>query len=306
MIPRFAYQIPSTLEEACDLLWNSDGRAKVIAGGTDLVIGLRSGGLKPDLLIDVTRLSELQGIRDEGGVISIGAGVTHAELAGAALIQRNAKALSEAASVIGSPQIRNLGTLGGNIVNASPAADTLPALMILNAFGEVVSKNGQRKVPLTELFTGPYETALKPSEILTRITIEILHPDTRWGFTRLARREAMAIARLSVAVAVRMRKGDSVLEDVRISVGAMTPIPQRFVEAEAFLRGQSPGSDLFKGASRKISGEILHVTGRRESSSYKIPVAEALFIRALERAMGEGAMPPPHPLPNPPLEGAGA
>jgi len=288
MISPFQYKIPLTLQEACDLLWESGGKAKVIAGGTDLVIGLRKGDLKPPLLIDITRLPELHGIEEKNGLITIGAGVTHAELSSSALLKKNGKILSEAASEIGSPQIRNLGTIGGNIVNASPAADTVPALMVLDAAGEVISREGKRKVPLADLFKGPYETALKPCEILTRISFERLSADTRCSFVRLARREAMAIARMSVALALRIGREEDRIEDIRISVGAVTPTPHRIADAEVFLKGRSPDRDLFKEASRKVSESILGRSGMRASSSYKVPVVEALFIRALEEALREG------------------
>jgi len=289
MIPELDYRTPETLEEACNLLWESGARAKVIAGGTDLVIRLRNKELKPSWLVDITRVPELQGIEEKDGLMVIGAGVTHAELASSAVLKRHGKILSDAASEIGSPQIRNLGTIGGNIVNASPAADTVPALMALDAVGEVVSREGERRVRLGDLFKGPYETALKPHEILTRISFQKLPPDTGCGFVRLARREATAIARMSVALTVRIGRGKNRIEDIRISVGAMTPTPHRISEAEAMLKGKSPDRGLFKEASQKVSESILRRTGLRASSSYKVPVVEALFIRSLEKALGEVA-----------------
>jgi CO/xanthine dehydrogenase FAD-binding subunit len=288
MMPALAYKIPSTLQEAYELLWGAAGKAKVIAGGTDLVLRLRCGDVKPAFLIDITRIPELQGIREENGFITIGASVTHSDLAASALLKKHGKILSDAAAEIGSPQIRNLGSIGGNIINASPAADTAPALMVLDAVGEVVSMEGERSVPLVDLFEGPYETALKPHEILTRISFEKLSPDTSCSFVRLARREAMAIARISVALALRIGKKERLIEDIRVSVGAVTPTPHRISDAEAFLKGRSPERDLFKEASRKVSESILGWSGVRASSSYKVPVVEALFIRALEEALGEG------------------
>jgi CO/xanthine dehydrogenase FAD-binding subunit len=287
MILSLDYRTPWTLEEACDLLWKSDGKGKVIAGGTDLVISLRSGDLNPALLIDVTRIPELQGIGEIDDLITIGAGVTHADLASSALLMESGKILCDAAREIGSPQIRNLGTLGGNVVNASPAADTVPALMVLDAVAEIASGDGRRRTPLPELFKGPYETALKPHEILTRISFRKLSTDTRSSFIRLARREAMAIARMSVALVLRREKGNGRIEDIRVSVGAVTPTPHRLTDVEAFLKGKRPDGDLLREASGKVSESMRAWSGTRPSSSYKVPVVEALFIRAVEEAVGQ-------------------
>ncbi len=285
MIPPFDYKTPDTIGEAIDLLWKADGKAKIIAGGTDLVIGLRNGDHTPQLIIDITRLEELQKIDEKNGTISIGSAVTHSEIASSPLIKKYAIVLSEAASEIGSPQIRNLGTIGGNIVNASPAADTIPPLMVLNAVGRVASKEGEREVPLSQLFKGPYETNLKPHELLAQITFPKLPSDMRSGFIRLARRGAMAIARMSVAVVLQMEKRKNKIEDIRIAVGSVTPTPQRMSEAEAFLIGKSPDEETLQRASIKVSETMVRRSGVRPSTSYKRPVAEALFIRAVRKAI---------------------
>src|SRR4030042_7161437 len=143
MIPSFDYKIPNTIEEACDLLWQAEGKAKIIAGGTDLVIGLRNGDHAPPCIIDITRIKELRKIEEMNGSVFIGAATTHSEIVSSSLVKKYGRILSDAASDMGSPQIRNVATIGGNIVNASPAADTLPPLMVLNAMGKVVSKEGE-------------------------------------------------------------------------------------------------------------------------------------------------------------------
>lgn len=283
MIPPFDYKIPKTIEEACDLLWKAKGKAKIIAGGTDLVIGLRNGDHAPPFIIDITRIEELRKIEEKNGMVSIGAAITHSEIASSSLVKKYGKVLSDAASEIGSPQIRNVGTIGGNIVNASPAADTLPPLMVLNAMGRVASKDGMKDVPLVHLFQGPYQTNLKPHELLVQIIFPKLYPDVRSNFVRLARREAMAIARMSVAVILQIEKNR--IEDIRISVGSVTPTPQRMSEAEAFLRGKTPGEELLQKASLKISGPMVQQSGIRPSTSYKKPVVEYLFMRAMRKVL---------------------
>ena len=285
MIPSFDYKTPKTLEEACTLLWELRERAKIIAGGTDLVIGLRSGDLRPRCLIDITRIEELRRIVEEEGRITIGAGVTHAEIASSPVIRRYGKVLSEAASWIGSPQIRNLGTLGGNIVNASPAADTVPPLMTLNAVGRILSPEGEKELPLDQLFKGPYETNLKPHEILAQVRFPKLPVAAKSSFIRLARREAMAIARMSVAVVLQVENGR--IEEIRISAGSITPAPQRMSEAEALLKGRSPDEEGLRLAARQISETMIRVSGIRPTTSYKKPVLETLFIRAVKQAVDD-------------------
>jgi nicotinate dehydrogenase FAD-subunit len=283
MIPSFDYRIPKTLEAACDLLGEFRGQAKIIAGGTDLVVNLRNGNLKPKCLIDVTRIGTLRKIEEKEGMILVGAGVTHSEIASSPLIRIYGKVLSEAALWIGSPQIRNLGTLGGNIVNASPAADTVPPLMALNAVGKIISSEGEKEVPLGQLFNRPYETSLNPHEILVQIQFPKLPSMAKSSFIRLARREAMAIARMSVAVVLLMEKGH--IRDIRISAGSITPTPQRMSEAEAALRGKTPEGEGLQLAAHQVSEAMIRASGFRPTTSYKKPVVEALFIRAVKKAM---------------------
>ena len=285
MISPFDYRTPNTIEEATDLLWQNEGKAKLIAGGTDLMIGLRNGGQNPQRIIDITKIEELRKIEERNGMISVGAAVTHSEIASSPLIKECAKVLSDAASEIGSPQIRNLGTIGGNIVNASPAADTIPPLIVLNAMGKVVSKEGEKQVPIYQLFKGPYETNLKPHELLVQVAFQKLSSDMRSSFVRLARRDAMAIARMSAAIVLEMEKGKKRIKDIRIAAGSVTPTPQRFSEAEDLLRGKSPDEETLRRASLKVSETMISRTGIRPSASYKRPVIEALFIRGVRKAL---------------------
>ena len=283
MIPSFDYKIPNTIEEAIEFLWQDEGKAKIIAGGTDLVIRLRNGDHTPSVIVDVTKIEELRKIEERNGTISIGAAVTHSEISSSPLIKKYAELLSDATSEIGSPQIRNLGTIGGNIINASPAGDTIPPLMVLRAVGRVISKEGEREASLSQLFKGPYETSLKPHELLVQVTFQKISPDTRSSFLRLARRDAMAIARMSVAIVLRLEKNR--IEEIRIAVGSVTPTPQRFSEVETFLKGKAPEGEILQKASLMVSETMIHQSGIRPSTSYKRPVVEALFVRAMREAL---------------------
>jgi CO/xanthine dehydrogenase FAD-binding subunit len=274
------------LTEACRLLGEWGPRGKIIAGGTDLVVSLRKGEAQPQILIDITRIPELRRIEEAGGKIRVGAAVTHGEIASSKLIQQYGKVLSDAASWVGSPQIRNLGTIGGNIVNASPAADTLPALMVLEATGRVLSPGTDREVPLCELLRGPYQSTLIPVELLAQVSFPKLSSDFRTGFIRLARRAAMAISRMSVAVALRMVQGEDRIDEARISAGAVMPTPRRMSEAESILRGKTPDEETMKKAAQCISGIMVRRSGVRPSTAYKAPVVEALFLRCMRQALG--------------------
>ena len=287
MIPPFDYKSPNSIEEAIQLLWESNGKAKIIAGGTDLMIGLRNGDQNPRVIIDVTRIEELRKIEEKDRTLSVGAAVTHSEIASSPLIKKYAKVLSDAASEIGSPQIRNLGTIGGNIINASPGADTLPPLMVLNAMGVVASKEGERQVPIFQLFKGPYEISLKPHELLARVTFQKLSPGMKSSFVRLARRDAMAIARMSVAIVLEMDERNKRIKDIRIAAGSVTPTPQRFSEAEDLLRENPPNEKTLQEAALKVTETMINQTGIRLSTSYKHPVIEALFIRGMRKALEE-------------------
>lgn len=284
MIPPFQYKVPKNLQEACDLLWEYREKARVIAGGTDLIIALRNGLLRPEFLIDITHIAELRKIEEKDGAISIGGAITHSEIAASPIINTYGKILSKAASQIGSPQIRNIGTIGGNIVNASPAADTIPPLMVLEAMGRVVSKEGEKEVPLGSLFRGPYESALLPHEILVSLSFKKLPFPMEDSFIRLTRREGMAISRMSIAVLLQ-REGNR-MKEVRISIGAITPTPQRMKEAESLLKNQPFDLERVRIASKKISSEMVLRSGVRPSTSYKSPVVEALIIRAIQQAFG--------------------
>lgn len=286
MIPPFEYQSPGTLTAACRLLGEWGRRGKIIAGGTDLVVSLRKGEAQPQILIDITRIPELRRIEEAGGKIRVGAAATHGEVASSKLIQRYGKVLSEAASWVGSPQVRNLGTIGGNVVNASPAADTVPALMVLNASAEVFSSRGVRELPLPELFRGPYQSNLNSDELLVQVSFPKLSSDFRTGFVRLARRAAMAISRMSVAVALRMARGGDRIEEARISAGAVTPTPHRMSEAESILTGKKTDEETMKKAAQCISGTMVRRSGVRPSTAYKAPVVEALFLRCMRQALG--------------------
>ncbi len=251
------------------------------------MIALRNGNQHPPLMIDITKIEALRKIDEKNGTLFVGAAVTHSEIASSPPIKKWAKVLSDAASEIGSPQIRNLGTIGGNIVNASPAADTVPPLIVLNSMALIVSKRGEKQIPLHQLFNDPYQTSLKPDELLVGVTFQKLSFQMKSSFVRLARRDAMAIARMSVAVVVEVEEENKKIRNICIAAGSITPTPKRFSEAEDILRGKSPDDENLGTASLKISKMMIERTGIRSSTNYKQPVIKHLFIRAMRKALEE-------------------
>ncbi len=278
---------PENIDEACSLLASMGNRARVVAGGTDLMIDLRKHNLPAGttMLLDISSLSELNYIIEEGEYIRIGAGVTHAQLAASRLLKERASVLAEAASALGSPQIRNRGTLGGNIVTAAPCADTAPPLVVLQATVVLRKGNDQREVAIESFFKGPFQVDIAPDELLYEIYFKKLPRDSESVFVRLARRNALAKSRMSLALAARLND-EGKIEDIRISAGSVTPLPCRFKAAEAVLLGKIPAEEDMKEAAELISGEMIERSGYRWSTDYKKPVVEALAVRALKRVMG--------------------
>ncbi|MBW1716095.1 MAG: xanthine dehydrogenase family protein subunit M [Deltaproteobacteria bacterium] len=286
MRSEFAYASPSSLGEALEILKDFGERTCVIAGGTDLMIAIREGELRAELLVDISRIPELRLIREEGNQICIGPLVTHGELASSGLIKKGASVLGRAANSVGSPQIRNMGTIGGNIINASPAADTIPALVVLEAQVTLKKREGERSLPITDFYLGPYKTIIGAQELLTKITFAKLDDTWKSSFIKLARRKALAISRINIAVLAKMDEMRA--KEVRVSIGSSTPTPCRMEKAEAVLRGAVPSAAVIEEASRIVAEEMVARSGVRPSTEYKRPAVQGLVKKALQEALNIG------------------
>jgi CO/xanthine dehydrogenase FAD-binding subunit len=280
---KFRFINPQSLVEALEYLNQYGKEAKIIAGGTDLLIQLRNeddkiAGVK--FLVNIDSLPNLRQIKIDEDYISIGTLVNHAEIASSELIWAKVSFLSKAASVIGSPQIRNRGTIGGNLINASPAADTVPVMIALDAVVILQSLTGSRKLPVRDLFLRPYETCIRHDEILTEIKFKCLPEGSKTSFLKIGRRNALVIARLNIAVSLKTdEKG--IVEDIRIAPGSVMPIPCRAIEAEKLLIGQTPNEEIINHASKKVADTMVEKSGIRASTIYKKPVIEAITRRAI-------------------------
>lgn len=286
LMPEFEYVVPETLAEACAVLGQFGGRAKVLAGGSDLIVKMKAGLEKPACLVSLKRLHELKGIRHEAGVgVRIGARVTHNELVTSPVLGLWFPSIPAAAASMAGYQIRNVGTVGGNLVNAVPSADLPPILLALNAKVKLVGAAGARTVPIEEFFVGPGKTVLVPGEILT----EVIIPEqeiTGSHYLKFGLRKADALAVVGVAAAVKMQ-GD-VFADVRIALGAVAPVPLRARAAEDALRGKPATEENFAAAGKLAVQAAKPITDIRGSAEYRYHLVDVLTRDALRTAIERG------------------
>ena len=281
MIQEFEFVQPKDLREALYLL--EQGNARVIAGGTDIVPGFQQEASRfknIKLLIDIHGLKELKIIEKENNHVIIGAGITFSELIKHPLIKELYPLLTKAAGSIGSVQIRNRATIAGNFVNNAPCADSVPPLLVYDAEIQIQSSNKNRKVPLEDFLLNPYKTQLQPDEIVTRVILPVPGDDYQGDFYKLGRRRGVAISRISLALLLDIQ--NSVILDLRIASGAVTPIGKRFKQLEKSAIGKKVTTELFQQLAQELGQQVLDITGLRWSTEYKLPVLQQMFYQLLE------------------------
>ena len=269
---RFTYHSPETLEEVLELLSRYRGEARVLMGGTDLLVKMKMRALEPSHIISLRKVRELDYIEFDDQGVRIGAGTRLRTIEKSEEIRERFPALWEAVRVIGSVQIRNMGTIGGNLCNASPAADTAPPLIVYGAEAVIVGPRGERRVRVEEFFKGPGKTVLEPDELLREVFIPYVD-DAGSVFLRLTR-TSMDIAKISIAVAAWFR--DAEITDCRIALGAVAPTPIRIPRAEEFLRGRRISMETLDQAGRIVSEDIKPITDARSTAWYRRAVARVL------------------------------
>lgn len=279
------YISPTSVKEVLDILKERKGEARIIAGGTDLILDLKEETREVKYLVDITGIEELGRIERDGDSISIGAAVSHQQVVSSALIQERAPVLVEAALSIGSPQIRNQGTVVGNVVNAQPAADAAVALLALEAQAEVITRNGRRLMPLEELYRGIGVSAVdSTAEIVTALHFKGLADNQGSAFMRLAQRKALALPMLNVAVVITVQ--DGCFQDVRLVLAPVAPMPFRARKAEAALQGAAIGSAAINQAAEIAASEAQpRDSDLRGSAEYRREMVKVLVRRALEQAV---------------------
>ncbi len=276
------------IEEALNYL-DKFSKVHILAGGTDLLVNLyKESPRLPDFdyLLDISNISELKLLTLVDKFIEIGPLVTHSRLINEPLIKNNFPVLVEAAYTIGSTQIRNRGTIGGNIVNASPAADLLPPLIALKAEVVLTSKKNERILSLEEFLAGPYKTKIQANELLTKIKIPLLGDNYYTDFQKIGRRKALSIARLSLALVTKIDE-EGVFQDTRVVPGSATPYPQSLPETEKAVNGKSVFNIDLEEIGKITSKEMVSITGERWSTPYKKPTIAVLIKRALKKIIEE-------------------
>jgi len=283
LIPDLEVHRPVSLGEALKQM-EAPG-AKPLAGGTDLIIDLREGACEARTLVDLTRVKELDYIRESEGMIRIGAMTHHTDLMTSGLIKTKAPVLSEAASLVGSVQIRNLGTVGGNICNASPGADTATPLLALGAEATLSSSGGVRTIPLGEFFAGPKRTSLDTGELLTELSFPTPPTGSGGAFQKLGRRKGCTLSLINIAACVEL-DGDTCSE-VRVAVGACAPTPVRITDVEEMLKGKKVDEAVIDEVSSACYG-LVQPSQRahsRASEEYRREMSCVLMRRALTTAL---------------------
>jgi CO/xanthine dehydrogenase FAD-binding subunit len=280
---KFQFYTFRTVDDALAFLSDNGEQTKIIAGGTDLIPALRQEDLQPASVLNILEIGTLRGVTEQDHRIRIGPTTTFTEMVESPVLNRHFPALVQAAAFVGAPQIRNRGTIGGNIGTASPAADVLPAVLALDGELELQSKrSGTRYIPLSRAITAPYKPLFQPDEILTGIILPKLHPKVRSTFVKLGRRNAMARARMNLSVVLDMNR-EKVITEMRIVPGAVMPVARRMERAEKALLGKKPDPPIVDAAAQALATEMVEVTGTRWSTEYKFHVLQNLFKGVLGR-----------------------
>lgn len=285
LLPRFQYHEPATLAEACRMMAELGGSVRPIAGGTDLVVNMRRRTIAPEHVVSLSRIKELCAMDLSGRTFTIGACCTVASLAESSDVVSDFHALREGALSLGSPLVRNLATVGGNLVTARPAADLPPPLMAYGGSVTLQSSQEQRFVPLDQFFLEPGRTVMKLAEILTSIVVETPPAFSGSSYIKLGTRRALEISIVSVASFLTLERPAGGIRSARIVLGAVAPVPVRAREAENILIGELPGRSLFLKAGETAAGESKPIDDHRGTSEYRRDMVSVLTQKTLQAAL---------------------
>jgi CO/xanthine dehydrogenase FAD-binding subunit len=281
----FEYHAPRTLDEAIALLERYEANARLLAGGTDLVIQMTDRLVSPEHVIDLKEIEELKRFEwDAETGLTIGAAVPFRRLETSPEVRRYYPGMYEAAAEVGSWQIRNQATPGGNLCTASPACEIGPILYALDAKVEIAGPKGRRRLPIQQFITGVRRTVLEPDELL--LSIHVPHPGERAAshYIKLKERQKMDIAFVGVAAAVELEPGDGMVREARIALGAVAPTPVRAPRAEATLRGKRLTDELLAEAGQEAARTASPIEDVRASVEYRTEMVDVLTRRALRQA----------------------
>jgi carbon-monoxide dehydrogenase medium subunit len=283
-LSRFDYHQPESLADAVDLAARFGGQASFLAGVTDLIVQIERGRVAPRHVIGLGRVPGLAGI-EVNGRITLGARVTHRAIEQTPALAGPLRCIVEGAEVIGGHQVRNVATIGGNLVNASPAADLVPCLLALDGVVTLVGPGGEREVPIERFLLGPNRTARRPDELVTRVDLPALPPRAATAFLKAGRRRAMEISVVCVAARLDL---DATLErclEARVVLGAVAPTAVRAHAAERLLEGQPVGGEAFRRAAEAAQEACRPIDDVRASAGFRQHLVGVLVRRALDRCV---------------------
>ena len=283
-------ETPGSLTDAYALLAGSTAESPItpIAGGTDVIVRITGEiGAPPGRMVDLSRLAELRGVTVDGGAVVIGAATTYTQIRRSDACREHLPALVEAAATIGAAQIQNRGTLGGNIANASPAGDTLPVLLALDASIDVGGPRGERTIAAADFWVAYRRTALAPDELILRIRIPVAG-GREARFRKVGTRRAQAISKVVIAVAWREshRAPASAWSEVRVALGSVADRPIRAPATEAILEGTTPNPETADAAAEALAAEIHPIDDVRSTADYRRVVAARALHRIIRDAGG--------------------
>lgn len=287
LLPRFEFHEPKTLDEACQIMAAFGVKAKLIAGGTDLMVNMKKKLATPSHVVSIGRLEELKATENAGTVVKIGACFTVADLAESAAINQTLGALGAGARALGTPLVRNLATIGGNLGSARPAADLPPSLMAYGARVVLASSKGKREVALDRFFVGPGFTEIQPDEILSEVHVNRPPAGSGAGYVNLGIRKAQDCNLVNVASFLALDSDGKTIKDARIVMGCVGPTPLLSPEAEKLLIGEKPSPSLFEKASLAAMGDSCPIDDFRGCGEYKRDMIGVLTRRTLAIALNE-------------------
>jgi len=283
----FEYFEPRTVKEVVELLSKYGSEARILAGGTDLIVRMKQRFIEPKYIVNIKKVKELNFIEDRGDHLAIGAATKLREIEKSGIVRKRFVALYEAVRSMAGVQIRNMATIGGNLCNASPAADTAPPLLVFEARLKIVGPDGEKLVPISEFFLGPGKAVLKHDEVLAEIWIPYQPEGTGSAFIKIAR-VAMDLAKVNVAVALRTEEG--VVKSVKIALGAVAPTPIRAYKTEEFLTGKELSEATLEKAAEIVKTEVKPITDIRSTAEYRREVSGVIvkdaLLKAYERISG--------------------
>jgi CO/xanthine dehydrogenase FAD-binding subunit len=287
ILPQFEFYEPTSLAEACDLLARRRGQARPLAGGTDLLVNMKKRVLNPKHLISLGRIPDLSRLERINGMLTLGACVTVAEIAASELVSKSVSAVGQSARALGTPLIRNLATIGGNIGSARPAADLPPSLMVYDAELVLTGPAGERRMPIAEFFKGPGLTAVNEDELITAATIEIPRGYSGAAYLNLGVRKAQDCNIVNVASFLELDEKAERIRTARVALGSVGPTPLRSHKAEKVLVGEKPDERLFEQAARAATRDCTPILDFRGSAEYRRAMVAVLTRRTLVMALAE-------------------